>query len=126
MSGRLGHMSDAPVFLTRPVPYYAQWESAALVPDIIGGTLSAADDPLWQRSGAASREEYAFWSWRLCGMACLRMALEGARGQGDGEEEAADGERGGQGASDAGSRPPPGWCRTEDHGCLPEGRQSIG
>ncbi|MCG0285028.1 C39 family peptidase [Streptomyces sp. PSAA01] len=69
-------MSEPSVSLTHPVPYYAQWESAALVPDIIAGTRSAADDPLWQKSGAASREEYAFWSWRLCGMACLRMALE--------------------------------------------------
>jgi hypothetical protein len=59
-----------------PVPYYAQWESADLVPAIIAGTMDAADDPLWQKSGAASAEEYAFWSWRLCGVACLRMALD--------------------------------------------------
>ncbi|MET7761527.1 C39 family peptidase [Streptomyces sp. NPDC005355] len=72
-------MSDA-VTITHPVPYYAQWESPALVPDIIAGTVSAADDPLWQKSGAASPAEYAFWSWRLCGMACLRMALDHWRG----------------------------------------------
>jgi hypothetical protein len=58
------------------VPYYAQWESAGLVAEIIGGARDAADDPLWQKSGAASAAEYAFWSWRLCGVACLRMALE--------------------------------------------------
>jgi Peptidase_C39 like family len=61
---------------TRPVPYYSQWESALLVPEFITGARSAADDPLWQKSGAASAEEYAFWSWRLCGVACLRMALD--------------------------------------------------
>lgn len=73
-------MPETPVSLIHPVPYYAQWESPDLVPDIIAGTLSAADDPLWQKSGAASPEEYAFWSWRLCGMACLRMALDHWRG----------------------------------------------
>jgi hypothetical protein len=62
------------------VPYYAQWESADLVPAIIGGEIGAADDPLWRRSGAQSAREYAFWSWRLCGVACLRMALGHWRG----------------------------------------------
>lgn len=63
-----------------PVPYYAQWESADLVAEIIEGRLAAADDPMWQKSGAATPEEYAFWSWRLCGVACLRMALDHWRG----------------------------------------------
>ncbi|MFE2031859.1 C39 family peptidase [Streptomyces scopuliridis] len=58
------------------VPYYSQWESASLVPDFIGGQLDAADDPLWQKSGAGSPEEYAFWAPRMCGVACLRMALD--------------------------------------------------
>ncbi|MEV7420210.1 C39 family peptidase [Streptomyces sp. NPDC089919] len=58
------------------VPYHAQWESAELVPELLAGRLAAEDDPLWERSGAATPEEYAFWSWRVCGMACLRMALE--------------------------------------------------
>lgn len=71
-------MTQGPTIL--PVPYYAQWESADLVPDIIAGTLDAADDPLWQKSGADSPQEYAFWSWRLCGVACLRMALDHWRG----------------------------------------------
>lgn len=59
----------------RAVPYRAQWESPGLVADILTGALSAADDPLWARSGADSPEEYEFWSWRACGMACLKMAL---------------------------------------------------
>jgi len=58
------------------VPYYSQWESPGLVPDILDGTVRAADDPLWERSGAASEDEYEYWSWRLCGMACLRMSLD--------------------------------------------------
>lgn len=59
-----------------PVTYHSQWESAALVPEFITGTRSAADDPLWQKSGADTPQEYAFWAPRMCGVACLRMALE--------------------------------------------------
>ncbi|MGW5350978.1 C39 family peptidase [Streptomyces sp. NPDC004031] len=58
------------------VPYYSQWESADLVPEFVAGTRAAADDPLWQKSGADSVEEYAFWARRMCGVACLRMALD--------------------------------------------------
>ncbi|WP_282697647.1 C39 family peptidase [Streptomyces sp. CC208A] len=58
------------------VAYYAQWESPDLVPDFIAGTRSVRDDPLWQKSGAADRDEYAFWADRTCGIACLRMALD--------------------------------------------------
>ncbi|MEV6398978.1 C39 family peptidase [Streptomyces sp. NPDC051907] len=58
------------------VPYYSQWESAGLVPEFVTGARSSADDPLWQKSGADSREEYAFWAPRICGLACLRMALD--------------------------------------------------
>lgn len=57
------------------VPYSAQWESPELVADIIAGRMSASEDPLWFRSGARDRHEYEFWSWRACGMACLKMAL---------------------------------------------------
>ncbi|MFD5563566.1 C39 family peptidase [Kitasatospora griseola] len=62
--------------ISHAVPYYSQWESPELVPDILDGTLRAADDPLWERSGAADQAEYEYWSWRLCGMACLRMVLD--------------------------------------------------
>lgn len=60
----------------RPVPYYSQWESAALVPEFITGRRDAADDPLWQKSGADTPQEYAFWAPRMCGVACLRMVLD--------------------------------------------------
>ncbi|WAP57811.1 C39 family peptidase [Streptomyces sp. S465] len=62
--------------ITHPVPYYSQWESASWVPDFLSGTKDAADDPLWQKSGAGSPQEYAFWAPRMCGVACLRMALD--------------------------------------------------
>lgn len=64
------------IAIRHEVPYYSQWESADLVPDLLAGRVKAEDDPFWRRFGAESAEEYAFWSWRICGMACLRMALE--------------------------------------------------
>ncbi|MFG3228756.1 C39 family peptidase [Kitasatospora sp. NPDC048194] len=65
-----------PARVVHEVPYRAQWESAELVREIVDGRLDAAEDPRWGQSGAATPEEYAWWSWRLCGVACLRMALE--------------------------------------------------
>ncbi|MEU5424910.1 C39 family peptidase [Streptomyces olivoreticuli] len=66
---------NGPVIKHR-VPYYSQWESAALVPDFVTGIRAAAQDPLWQQSGADTAQEYDFWARRMCGMACLRMALD--------------------------------------------------
>ncbi|WP_431775554.1 C39 family peptidase [Streptomyces cucumeris] len=63
-------------FSVQSVPYYAQWASAPLVEDIVTGRLKAGEDPAWAEYGASSPEEYEWWSWRLCGVACLRMALE--------------------------------------------------
>jgi hypothetical protein len=57
------------------VPYFAQWESAELVPAFLDGTLRAAQDPRWAASGAASPREYEFWARRVCGLACLKMVL---------------------------------------------------
>jgi len=62
--------------VVHPVPYYSQWESASLVPEFITGRRNTADDPLWQKSGANTPQEYAFWAPRMCGVACLRMALD--------------------------------------------------
>jgi hypothetical protein len=57
------------------VPYYSQWESSDLVGEIVTGRMNAADDPLWHRSGAVDPAEYSWWAGRLCGVACLRMAI---------------------------------------------------
>lgn len=61
--------------VTLPIPYFSQWESAELVPSLLAGEISAAQDPAWANSGAVTPEEYGFWSWRTCGIACLRMVL---------------------------------------------------
>lgn len=58
------------------VPYYSQFESLELVLKIINGEIKAEDDSLWKNSGAKDKEEYIFWSWRACGMTCLKMILD--------------------------------------------------
>lgn len=65
--------------LEPPPPYFAQWESEALIPEFLAGR-DAASDPRWADSGAETAEEYARWAHHLCGMACLRMAMA-ARGE---------------------------------------------
>jgi len=60
-------------------PYFGQWESPALIGDIITGACRAEDDPAWAESGAVSPADYARWAEHLCGVACLRMVLA-ARG----------------------------------------------
>lgn len=57
------------------VPYFAQWESAHLVPEFVNGTLPTEDDPAWASWGSETPDEYAFWAKRTCGVACLRMIL---------------------------------------------------
>jgi hypothetical protein len=68
---------DADMLGPSGVPYYSQWESPDLVPRFLDGSLSAADDPNWAASGAQTPAEYGFWAFRVCGMACLRMVLDG-------------------------------------------------
>ena len=63
------------------IPYFSQWENKELVKDIVEKKVEAIDDKLWQSSGAKSKEEYNFWSWHMCGMACLKMILKKETGK---------------------------------------------
>jgi hypothetical protein len=49
-------------------------------PDLIGAIVydgfDPIDDPAWRTSGATEAAEYAYWSQRCCGMACLQMILQ--------------------------------------------------
>lgn len=65
---------------TASIPYFSQWESAALAAQIIAGEFQVRDDPLWSDSGAASQAEYAQWANHICGMACLKMILAARTG----------------------------------------------
>ena len=64
------------VELPREVPYYSQFCSPELILPIIRGEVRAEDDPRWAEFGARDREEYAHWSWKACGIASLKMAVE--------------------------------------------------
>ncbi|PIY80928.1 MAG: hypothetical protein COY80_00235 [Candidatus Pacebacteria bacterium CG_4_10_14_0_8_um_filter_42_14] len=57
------------------IPYFAQWESPDLVSEFITKSRKSQSDPRWKESGAESKNEYAFWSPNICGMACLKMIL---------------------------------------------------
>ena len=62
-------------------PYFSQWETASMTLSVLErGASALLDDPLWQRSGADTAEEYARWAVNVCGMACLKMILA-ARGE---------------------------------------------
>lgn len=69
------HRKLSKAFVSYKVSYFAQWESPKLIAQILKKEISAADDPLWKKSGAKTKEEYLLWSWNSCGMACLKMIL---------------------------------------------------
>jgi hypothetical protein len=64
------------------VPYYAQVASPELARAIFDEGFDARLDPRWKESGAETAEEYAYWSGRACGPACVKMAVEALGGEG--------------------------------------------
>jgi hypothetical protein len=62
-------------FLHKNVPYFSQWETPELAEKIINKEISSEEDPKWKGSGAATKKEYANWSWSGCGMACTKMLV---------------------------------------------------
>jgi hypothetical protein len=57
------------------VPWITQYATPSLIAAIAYHGHPPGDDPNWRASGAPTQEEYGRWCTRLCGMACLRMAL---------------------------------------------------
>lgn len=72
-------LPDGRTLLPRAVPYIPQFASPELAADILAGRLDPAADPRWAESGYPSGEAYAFWAPRLCGIACLAMAIRAVR-----------------------------------------------
>jgi hypothetical protein len=72
-------LPDIPV--PHPVPWITQYATPGLIADIAYHGHPPADDPNWPDSGAADQQAYGRWCTRLCGMACLRMALTARDGQ---------------------------------------------
>ena len=66
-------MPDVPV--CHPIPWITQYATPSLIAAIAYRGHLPADDSRWRESGAPDQEAYGRWCTRLCGMACLRMAL---------------------------------------------------
>jgi hypothetical protein len=62
------------------VPYAAQIASPELATRIFVEGMHATLDPCWQESGANNPEEYAYWTSRACGVACVKMCVEALGG----------------------------------------------
>ena len=58
------------------VRYYCQFASPELVEVILEKRILAQVDPRWQGFGFKTADEYAFWSWRACGIVCLKMIID--------------------------------------------------
>ena len=72
-------MPDIPV--PHPVPWITQYATPGLIADIAYHGHPPADDPNWPDSGAPDQQAYGRWCTRLCGMACLKMALTARDGR---------------------------------------------
>jgi hypothetical protein len=64
-------------FIKPTPPYYSQFASRELVSDILNKKIKADNDPQWRRLFQfKKKEDYVFWSWRLCGLVCVKMVLD--------------------------------------------------
>src|SRR6266545_669277 len=57
------------------VPYFSQWASPDWVRPIVEEGADPCDDPMWAVAGFEAPDEYRFWSWKTCGLACLESVL---------------------------------------------------
>ena len=57
--------------------YISQFASRELVSDILNNRALIEKDPKWKNFGFTTVEEYSFWSFRLCGIICTKMAMLG-------------------------------------------------
>jgi hypothetical protein len=62
-------------FVSPVPPACVQFASPKLVSDILDKKIQPSDDPKWQSFGFKDKKDYDFWSWRLCGLMCVRAVL---------------------------------------------------
>lgn len=72
----LRNLSDGDYLIAENIPYQCQFASPELAADILEKKIGAETDPNWKDFGFADAAEYAYWSQRLCGIACLKMTLD--------------------------------------------------
>ena len=68
------------IWLPYPIPYCAQVASPELARAIFVEGMDPALDPRWAETGARDPQEYAYWTERACGVACLKMCVEALGG----------------------------------------------
>lgn len=56
------------------IPYVSQWFSPEWNRYILDGA-DPCSDPDWNLTGFKEASFYRFWSWKICGLACLRSVL---------------------------------------------------
>ncbi len=62
--------------IVNEIPYISQFASLEYAEKVIVDKTSAAEDPNWQKTGAATIDEYVAWVTTTCGMACTAMAIK--------------------------------------------------
>ncbi len=75
VAGTFAELGSGNYFLDPLPAYQSQFASRTLVSEFLDGRIPAEQDPAWRDFGFASSGEYAFWSRRLCGIACMTMVL---------------------------------------------------
>jgi hypothetical protein len=65
-------------YFVKPTPSknITQWASPDLVGDILDGKISAKDDPRQKEFGFKTKQDYEFWSWRICGLMSVKAVLD--------------------------------------------------
>lgn len=63
-------------FVKPEPPYYSQFASPTMVSDILDKKIKSTDDEKWSSFGFEEATDYDFWSWRLCGLICVKMILD--------------------------------------------------
>lgn len=77
----LSHLSDGIYRVQYDVPYVPQFASPEHINDYIHHQYDGTTDPNWGTFGAENPSDYAFWSHRVCALACLKMAIHAQSGQ---------------------------------------------
>lgn len=73
-------LADGEYMVKMDVPYVPQFASRELIYDYIHLNYDGKNDPKWESFGSENVEDYAFWSHRVCALACLKMAIGAYQG----------------------------------------------
>ena len=73
----LKDLADGEYTLPLDVPYVPQFASPEKIADYIHHDFIGLQDARWRVFGTDEPESYAFWSPRVCALACLKMAIAG-------------------------------------------------